>query len=131
MQKDEIGNEIHSKLGIDGDVVEKLRGLRALNGTKDIEFDISVKQGKGSGSSEQTTWWKTLTGYGEILAPDEGSWHIVAKIDGKTFIDKTGVQKGQKINFTTGTGFKSKFEIDAEWSEIKDTDLKLKLHVTY
>jgi len=126
-----LSDDIRTKLGISDEVAKKLSQKTALNGSQDIAFTIPIKGGAGQGGSSTKTWWKTLSGYGVVIAPSGGSWHLIAKQNGNVFIDRQNVQAGQQVTFTTGTGFNTSFEIDATWSEKADTTLQVKLHVTY
>lgn len=127
----------HERLGVDpeqvGALETKLPPEGLLGGSIDQTFKLPIHNGSGSISESKTTLGVTITGYFEIIAPDSGTWHIVVKVDSVTVVDKSGLKKGDRVNFTAKTSFWSKtpFEITATWSESADTTLEVKLHATY
>lgn len=132
---DSIHLDIKKHLGLTDAQLAKLTKLGQeevlLGATKDIDFNLNVKNGKGSQSVSQVTLGITISGTFEITAPDEGTWSIVVK-DGKdTILDKKGVKKGDKIDFKHKTGFKANISLNVTWSEAKDTTLKAKIHASY
>jgi len=126
-----LREDIKSRLGISDELAERLETPKNLGGHKDVTFNIPIKNGYGCGSDKETTWSVHIHGYGEILAPDDGTWHIVAKENGHTFLDKDGIKKGDQVSFSTSTGMKTTFEICGTWSEKQDTTLKIKMHIDY
>lgn len=128
-------NDIMAHIGITSAQLEKLMKLSReeviLGASKDITFNLDVKNGKGHQSVSQTTAWVTISGSFEIISPDEGTWDIVVKDGGSTILDKKGVKKGDSISFKHKTGFKANISLDVTWSESKDTTLVAKIHASY
>ncbi|HII80493.1 MAG TPA: hypothetical protein HA261_08900 [Methanosarcina sp.] len=100
--------------------------------TKKHEIDISipVKNGRGFAETSKTTLKVTVSGYFEIISPEGGTWSILAKMNGNTILDVHDVKKGQKLKFSHKTGLKTKLEVEAIWSEKKDTTLKVHADVS-
>ncbi|WP_440955510.1 hypothetical protein ACSAZK_00585 [Methanosarcina sp. Mfa9] len=96
----------------------------------EIDISIPIKNGCGLAKTSKTTLKATVTGYFEIISPDTGTWSILARMNGKTILDIKNVKKGQKLEFSHKTGLKTKLEVEAIWSENKDTTLKVHAKVT-
>jgi hypothetical protein len=126
-----LSEDIQAKLGVSDALAKKMSSGESLGGSKDIVFDVPIHDGNGSATKGVTTYGVTLRGYGQVIAPANGTWRIVAKLNGNVFIDHSGAKAGEKISFTTGTKWSSTFEIDAWWSEKSNTTLQIKLHVEY
>ncbi|WP_321429479.1 hypothetical protein [uncultured Methanolobus sp.] len=130
-----VHNDIMAHIGISDAQLEKLMKLYQeeviLGASKDITFNLNVKNGKGHQSVSQTTAWVTISGNFEITSPDEGTWDIVVKDGNDTILNKKGVKKGEKISFKHKTGWKANISLDVTWSEAKDTTLKAKIHASY
>ncbi len=99
----------------------------------DQDFKLKVVNGVGHIQESKGTWGVTLKGSFEIKSPNEGTWKIVAKVAGKTVVDKSGVKVGDKFPFAAKTKLigKTKFDICCSWSEKKETLLTVQLHVNY
>jgi len=132
---DSVHNDVKKHLDLTDAQLAKLINLAQeeviLGATKDIDFNLDVKNGKGSQSVSKVTFGVTISGTFEITAPDEGTWDIVVKDGNDTILDKKGVKKGDKIDFKHKTGFKANISLNVTWSEAKDTTLKAKIHATY
>ena len=126
--------EIHSLLGISDEVIHKIDRLYEgglLGKTVDTDVSFDIHQGRGSGKYDKTTCWVTLDGYFTITSPNEGTWHFVVKDGNTVIIDANNVHKGNPIHFRYKTGGKIHLQLDAWWSEAKDTKLIAHIHATY
>lgn len=121
---------IMEKASISEDQIKMLEQLSKA-GIGPIDKDISIPIKNGTGTYEYSTKAipLTITGYGMITVPDEGSWHIVVKDCNDIIVDKQGITKNQQISFSYKTGFKVNLSVTATWSEIKDTTLSMHIHV--
>jgi hypothetical protein len=126
-----LGEDIRAKLGLGDAAARRMTSGEPLEGTKDVIFDIPVHGGSGSGFDKETTFGVTMSGYGVITSPSNGTWRVLAKENGQVFLDQSNVRPGDHVPFKTGTGLTTTFEVDAWWSEHSDTSLKVQLHVTY
>lgn len=99
----------------------------------DQDFTLPVKNGKGSKVESKYTLGKTITGYFQIKSPGNGVWGIVVKVAGKKVVDKKGVKKGNKVNYTAKTSLAKKTTVDirCNWSEKANTHLKIHMHAQY
>ncbi len=116
------------KLGFNEDQIRALAEIeKPLNLVFESDIKIPIHLGKGSAKEAKTTCWVHLQGEGYITAPDGGTWAIKATLNGKPFIDRSNVKKGDRIPFDVWTAWKSTIEVVATWSEKKDTTLVLHL----
>ncbi len=103
-----------------------------IGASKVIQITIPIRNGHGSAKSPKTvTAWVTIDGNFMIEAPSEGTWHIVAKANGKTIFDKSGVKKGSPVHFRVKTEFTTELSVTADWSIKKNTNLEVKIHANY
>jgi hypothetical protein len=118
------------KTGINEDQIKKLEKLSSEGiGPIDEDISIPIKHGTGIYNFSKHAFPLTISGYGMITAPDEGSWHIVAKDGNNVIVDKQGVKKGQQISFSYRIGFTVNLSVTATWSEINDTTLTVHVHI--
>ena len=104
-----------------------------VKGTLEQNFNIPIKSGKGWVEASKYTFGVTITGYFVIESPNEGTWTIVAIVDGETVVNKSGVSKGEKIPFTAETSFwhETKVKVIATWSTGTDTTAIVHVHAEY
>lgn len=128
-------NEIKAKAGISEEIGIKLSQLEenglVVGATKDMPFNIHIKNGKGSFHDKATTAWVTIKGNLVINSPPDGTWTVVAKANGHVVVDQKGVKAGEHIKFKYKTGFTLTLDVDFTWSEKKDTTLKGMVHASY
>ena len=131
-----IGDHAGRSLGITQEqaiaLPEKPKELM-VQGTVNQTFKIPIKSGKGSVEASKYTYGVKLTGYFVVESPNEGTWNIVATVAGKTVMNKSGVKKGEQIQFTAETNFWSDTEVKvvATWSVGGDTTATVLVHATY
>mgnify|MGYP000939924001 CR=1 FL=1 len=132
IQKD-VNEMIMEKTGIDEGQLKKMEKLlgEGLGGSIDQNFSMTIKNGTGTYTNSKTSWGVTIDGYAVITAPDNGTWHLVAKDGDKVVFDKQGVTKNQQVSFTYHTGFKLNLTVTATWSEKKETTLNGHIHAKY
>jgi hypothetical protein len=126
--------EIQSQLGISDDLAAKINNLyegAPLGKSIDTDISFNAPGGHGSGTFKKTTWWVTIDGYFMITSPDGGTWHIVVKNGDKVILDVNNVHKGDQIHFHHKTGFKVNINVEAWWSEKRDTTVAVHIHATY
>ena len=127
--------EIKAKAGISEEIELKLIQLEEkgliVGATKDMAFDIHVKNGKGSYTNKATTAWVTIQGDLVINSPSDGTWTVVAKADGNVVVNQKGVKAGDHVKFKYRTGFTLTLDVNFTWSEKKDTTLKGIVHASY
>jgi len=130
-----VSRDILARAGISDEAADKLDRLYEeapmLGGTVDQEISIQITNGHGSGEVDKTTAWVTITGYFEIKEPASGTWTIIAKDGGKTVFNRSGLKKGDRVDFSYKTDFKLHLKVEAIWSEGGDTTLKAFIHATY
>ncbi|WP_229390939.1 hypothetical protein [Methanosarcina sp. DH2] len=132
IQKD-LNEIIMEKTGINEGQLKKMEKLleENLGGAIDQNFSMSIKNGTGAYDYSKTSWGVTIDGYAVITAPDNGTWHLVAKDGDKVVFDKQGVTKDQQVSFSCHSGFKLNLTVTATWSEKKDTTLNGRIHAKY
>jgi len=130
-----IGDDAQSSLGMTREQVITLaeRKKVLVGGTVDQNFNVTIKNGKGSVDESKYTFGVTITGYFVIQSPSQGTWDIVAKVADKTVVNKSGVSKGEQIPFTADTNFWSDTDVNvsATWSNKADTTLTVRLNASY
>ena len=130
-----VSSDILSRAGISDEAAEKLTRLHEeaidLGGTVDQDITVPITNGRGSGETKKTTWGVTIKGYFEITEPSNGTWTITAKDGGNTVFSRSGIKKGDKVDFSYKTGFKLDLKIEAIWSEGGNTTLEAHIHATY
>jgi len=96
-----IGDDAQSSLGMTREQVITLaeRKKVLVGGIVDQNFNVTIKNGKGSVDESKYTFGVTITGYFVIQSPSQGTWDIVAKVADKTVVNKSGVSKGEQIPF--------------------------------
>jgi len=130
-----VSNDILSRAGISDETAEKLKRLYEeapeLRGTVDEDIKVKITSGRGSGEVDKTTCWVTIKGNFEIKEPGNGTWTITAKDGAKTVFNRSGLKKGEKVDFSYKTDFKLNLKVEAVWSEGGDTTLEAHIHATY
>lgn len=130
-----MSNDILSRAGISDEAAEKLKRLYEeapeLGGEIDQNIEVKITNGRGSGEVEKITCWVTIKGDFEIDEPANGTWTITAKDGAKTVFNRSGLKKGEKVEFSYKTDFKLNLKVEAIWSEGGDTTLKAHISATY
>ena len=131
-----IGDHAGRSLGITREkaivLAEKPKELM-VRGAVDQNFEVPIQSGKGSVEASKYMFGVTITGYFVLESPNKGTWNIVATVDDKTVVDKSGVKKGEEITFTAETSFWGDTEVKviATWSIAEDTTATVLVHATY
>lgn len=124
---------IMQKTGIDEGQLKKMEKLFEgnLGGAIDQNFSMPINNGTGTYNYSKTSWGVTIDGYVMITAPENGTWHLIARDGDKVVFDREGVTRGQQASFCYRTGFKLNLTVTAIWSEKKDTTLNGIIHAKY
>jgi hypothetical protein len=97
---------------------------------KDIDVTLDIKDGKGHYENNITVYSVHAEegSYAVITDPDGGTWNIVVKDKNTVIIkdDKAVKRKIEPFKYKCGTILH--LRVDAEWSEKKDTVLKVHIH---
>jgi hypothetical protein len=130
-----IAERVKGMLSIDDDAVAKLEALYngtfELGGTIDQTINVPIHNGHGEYTDSQATFFVTLRGTFELLSPPGGTWRIQA-FDGATQIaDFQNVVVGQPQPFEYTTGLTLSLRVVADWSELQDTTLQIRLRAQY
>jgi hypothetical protein len=130
-----ILDHARASLGVNDEMLANLEerndGSLALWGKIDDDFDLLIRGGHGSFSQDKTTLYVTIKGSFEIKSPNEGTWSLVIK-DGDDIVKQIpGAVAGKEYAFEYKTGFRLKLRIEANWSEKRDTTLRIHLKATY
>ena len=102
-----------------------------LGGDIDNEFTIGIKNGKGSLSCKKITFRVKIKGSLTVLLPEEGSWNIIVKLNGKTALNIKDALFDSSEEFELSTDYITEIAFVTEWSLNEDVLLRIRLKGKY